>query len=90
MFYNSCQYFICHCRQTCISVSYLYSRGISRCCLVYVFAMVDHCVLSDPLCRRNVSDERLVGIDCGVCWIKYCIFNLLHGIQITFTPFIYG
>ena len=29
------------------------------CCLVSVFAMMEHCILTDPLCRRCVSDERL-------------------------------
>ena len=68
------QNIICHCRQTCISVR----------CLVWVFAMVDHCVLSDPLCR-SVSDERLFVIGCVVCWIKYCIFNLLHRTDYVYT-----
>jgi hypothetical protein len=35
-------------------------------------------------CRRDISDKWLFIIDCAVCWFKYCIINLLHGIWIMY------
>lgn len=34
-------------------------------------------------CRRNIHDKWWFTTDWAFCWIKYCIFNLPHGIWFT-------
>jgi len=42
----------------------------------------DDSLVDVETCRRDVNDKLLFITDGAVCWIKYCIVSILHGIWI--------
>jgi hypothetical protein len=67
----------------CFKSKYAHIRENVLYLYFFVYYRTDDDIVEAETCKGDIiSDKWVFIIDCAICWIKSCIFSLLHGIWI--------